>query len=346
MHDPDRTRYLPNRRLSHLGLQRDISGVQMLASLLPGLRDVRTPLAVGFLWFFTVWLFFGGRLLDQLPVDSPIRANFLDLSNFFGTGAAVAAVSFSAYLFGSVVTFDPDSMPIRFAGSWVALRKRTDVSLELMDHLNRELTKYGEVRNHPEARFDQLLPTDDLRARLLVVSQGMYDEYDRLEAEATFRVNVSIPMVAFAVILSATTPDHAWRTKLATIVLLALAIMIFAQGVRKHRLSQSVLMRAVLAGLIEHPSVARARLKSEENPPPDEEEQAYWAEVRSYLQYELRELSKAYSMKAAADEEDDPSAARLWRNEIKTIESRFLAIGDPEYRPGTQHKSESGPAAE
>lgn len=324
-----------------MGLQRDISGVQMLASLLPGLRDVRTPLAVGFLWFFTIWLFFGDRLLDQLPADSPVRTNLLDLSNFFGAGVILTALSFAAYLFGAVVTLDTDSLPIRFAERWIALRRSTGVGLELMDHLAKELAKYGE---HPVS--GELVPADDLRARLLVVSQEMYDQYDRLEAEATFRINVAIPMVAFGVVLSVTTSDPDWRTKLATIVVVALAAVIFAQGIERHRLSHGVLMRAVLAGLIEHPSIVRARLLAEESPRSDEEEQAHWADMRSFMRHQLSELSRAHSMKAAADDQDDPSAARLWRNEIHTLEERFLAMFDPERHPTPNHRPAPDPAAE
>lgn len=35
----------------------------MLAGLLPGLRQVRTPLAVGYLWLLNLWLL----LADYLP---------------------------------------------------------------------------------------------------------------------------------------------------------------------------------------------------------------------------------------------------------------------------------------
>jgi hypothetical protein len=240
-----------------------------------------------------------------------------------------------------VVTLDTGSLPIRFAEKLIALVTRPNVALELMDHLNKELARYGE---HPG--FGELVPTDDLRARLLVVSQGMYDQYDRLEAEATFRINVAIPMVAFAVVLSATSSDTDWRTKLATVVVVALAVLIFAQGVQRHRLSHGVLMRAVLAGLIEHPSIVRARLMAEENPRPSEEEQAHWANTRSFMRHELRELSKAHSLRAAADEQEDLSAARLWRNEINTIEKRFLAMFDPEHHPGAHHRPEPDPTAD
>ncbi|MEV5965922.1 hypothetical protein AB0L70_29415 [Kribbella sp. NPDC051952] len=300
----------------------------MLASLLPGLRDVRTPLAVGSLWFFSAWMFFADRLTDHLPSDSSLVANLLELSDFFGTGATLAAISFAAFLLGSVVTFDPDSRPVRVVGTWIALRKRLDVSIELMDFLDKELTKYGQLRNHPEATFDQLLPADDLRARLLAASHEMYSEYDRLDAEASFRVNVPLPMVAFAIALYVTGPDSIWPNRLAALALATMAVVMLAQGVHKHRLSRGVLMRAVLAGIIEHPAVARARLSSDESTAADQRDDGDGEVLRNYVQRTLAELSSAHSMKADADEKDDAAVAREWRIEIKTLEDRLLAVFD------------------
>jgi hypothetical protein len=37
---------------------------QMLLNLLPGLRDLRAPLAAGYLWLAAGWLFFAPKLLD------------------------------------------------------------------------------------------------------------------------------------------------------------------------------------------------------------------------------------------------------------------------------------------
>jgi hypothetical protein len=36
----------------------------MLLNLLPGLRDLRAPLAAGYLWLAAGWLFFAPKLLD------------------------------------------------------------------------------------------------------------------------------------------------------------------------------------------------------------------------------------------------------------------------------------------
>jgi hypothetical protein len=77
----------------------------MLASILPGLREVRTPLAVGYLWFLNLWLWWGNKLPRQAPEDSEWSAasRIFELSGWLGKGATVAAVSFAAYLLGSLI---------------------------------------------------------------------------------------------------------------------------------------------------------------------------------------------------------------------------------------------------
>lgn len=76
----------------------------MLASLLPGLRDVRTPLATGYLWLLALWFL----LHDVLPktvetASGPIKALF-ELGAWLGSAAVLAAISFAAYLIGCLVT--------------------------------------------------------------------------------------------------------------------------------------------------------------------------------------------------------------------------------------------------
>jgi|tagenome__1003787_1003787.scaffolds.fasta_scaffold20976603_3 hypothetical protein len=76
-----------------------LSGV--LLNLLPGLRDLRTPLAVGYLWLAWGWLAFSGEFPSREEATGVAAAvyRFADLA---GTGAALAALSFVAYVLGAV----------------------------------------------------------------------------------------------------------------------------------------------------------------------------------------------------------------------------------------------------
>lgn len=85
----------------------------MLASLLPGLRDLRTPLATGYLWVVALWLL----LHDQIPVtvqeaQGPIKALY-QLGALVGNTAMLAALTFIAYLLGSMLRMRPSPNFVR-----------------------------------------------------------------------------------------------------------------------------------------------------------------------------------------------------------------------------------------
>jgi hypothetical protein len=78
----------------------------MLASLLPGLRDLRTPLAVGYLWLIGLWMIIGEPVIttaDDMP-QGPFRAAYL-IAGTLGASVVLAALSFAAYLVGTMATF-------------------------------------------------------------------------------------------------------------------------------------------------------------------------------------------------------------------------------------------------
>src|SRR3954471_461558 len=79
----------------------------MLASLLPGLRDLRTPLATGYLWLVALWLLVHQYVPKSVfDASGPIRSLY-QLGALAGTTACLAAVSFVAYLVGSMLSFYP-----------------------------------------------------------------------------------------------------------------------------------------------------------------------------------------------------------------------------------------------
>jgi len=76
----------------------------VLASLLPGLRDLRTPLAVGYLWLLGLWLLLYRRVPTSIAdaPEGPIKAIY-QLSSLLGQAVILAALSFVAYLLGSML---------------------------------------------------------------------------------------------------------------------------------------------------------------------------------------------------------------------------------------------------
>ncbi|MGV9405874.1 hypothetical protein [Streptomyces sp. NPDC003667] len=74
----------------------------MLANLLPGIREIRAPLAAGYIWVVALWIAF----FDYIPKRSEAQGvwkSAYQLSATVGTPATLAAVSFTAYLIGSLL---------------------------------------------------------------------------------------------------------------------------------------------------------------------------------------------------------------------------------------------------
>ena len=72
---------------------------RVLASLLPGLREIRAPLAAGYLWMAFLWLVLRTRIPGAQEADG-IIGGIYEISAAAGRPAVLAAVSFLAYVAG------------------------------------------------------------------------------------------------------------------------------------------------------------------------------------------------------------------------------------------------------
>jgi hypothetical protein len=73
----------------------------MLATLLPGLREIRAPIAAGFLWLGTLWVVFG----DFLRINGKnvgLIANLIALGNWLDKAVLLGIIAFAAYLIGVI----------------------------------------------------------------------------------------------------------------------------------------------------------------------------------------------------------------------------------------------------
>lgn len=232
----------------------------MLASLLPGLRDVRTPLTVGYLYLLGGWLLAADRIPRVRPPEDGLVSRLFDLSTILGPAAVVAALSFGAYVLGALL-----SVPIeRGFGRLLLYRlsrrigvdaRQTDSQLAKL--LDREVKRIEEnSEGQPPAARDQLrkdvtrarrTSAAELRVRLLVANQEMYGEYDRLSAEAEFRLNICLPLTLLGAI-AAVQVD----ARYAPVTILIVSLLAY-QGVARRAEATSVLSRAVLSNVMEHP---------------------------------------------------------------------------------------------
>jgi hypothetical protein len=236
---------------------------KMLASLLPGLRDVRTPLGVGYSWILICWILFSSDLPTSRPSgDGPI-ASLYDLEELIGKGSVLAALSFISYLLGAVIVFPVEGATgtrlTRVAQKFMRQSHSTQVELsQLRQKLQVQIANLPSsvpeaVRTELHAQNTAGLGSDDLRTRLLVANQSLYGEYDRLSAEAAFRLNITPPLLVLSIIAGI---NYGWFWILiGGLTSLLLAI----QGLRRGALARDVLLRAVIAGVIELPVVAEVR---------------------------------------------------------------------------------------
>lgn len=74
----------------------------MLANILPGFRELRTPLIAGYLWLTVVWIAVGGA--DYHPSGSKLGRAIESLARFGGRGEVLAAMSLAAYMIGILST--------------------------------------------------------------------------------------------------------------------------------------------------------------------------------------------------------------------------------------------------
>jgi hypothetical protein len=85
----------------------------------------------------------------------------------------------------------------------------------------------------------------DLRARLLVANRQLYGEYDRLAAEAAFRINLFLPMTALGILIAVE------LNPLLGLPVFIAALILLVEGANRSGLSTAVLQRAVVTGVIQ-----------------------------------------------------------------------------------------------
>lgn len=126
----------------------------MLASLLPGFRDLRTPLVTGYLYLLVTWLVFGEWLLGE-GADNELAERGHRLFDLAGRPAIAIAVSFGAYLLGSLLAVrDIDKVngwiPSNFrARSELNDQVRSWISTRTQDAASRGVTldDYGSTKH-------------------------------------------------------------------------------------------------------------------------------------------------------------------------------------------------------
>jgi hypothetical protein len=277
----------------------------MFATLLPGIRYVRTPLTVGYMWFLVLWLAIG----YQLPTASRASGALADIYRIghavSPTGTAVA-VSVAAYVVG-ILLVPLSFRVIRVSGA--ALRRTAAAILTPGHHryVSTQSVLKNVVAERLSARFcsdeafrsavldaaeampndGDALPRDRSKLEKLALSNGyaryqlvvetvnlsplvedlmddlsyiaqrlhsrnadVYEDYNRLQAEADFRLAIFFPIASLFGVLAVRWQPLWWIATAASFTLLYV-------GVTSRVEAEEMLGMAMAAGRVDDPTLQR-----------------------------------------------------------------------------------------
>ncbi|MFG2994214.1 hypothetical protein ACGFZK_33795 [Streptomyces sp. NPDC048257] len=140
----------------------------MLANLLPGIREIRAPLAAGYIWLITLWIISAEYIPKKGQAEGAWKSIY-QLSAATGTAATLAAASFAAYLVGCLLEIRARSIVHWFTISewWWSLRHRlmgSPISGQLDDPRMLRWTENPNTARGVPAMDSLLMPDDSYTA--------------------------------------------------------------------------------------------------------------------------------------------------------------------------------------
>jgi hypothetical protein len=263
--------------------------VNLLATLLPGVRQLRTPLAVGVLWIVALVLPLSPQSIPLGAAPESLRALGALLNPLPQSYLLVAAV-FGAYILGNIMLGMSEgflrvvSAPILNGVVEILtrlqrmayhrrLKKGTQVRPglyrsfwpRLSDDLQDPSSVRGPLMDLVSSAYAKVggpsiasmsFPIDGLIERLDVTAlqvwskePAQYQEYDRLGAEADFRAGVGLPLMAISVSLAI---RFNWAILLVTLI----AVLTLArQSLSLRRKRDALIANALYLGVAESPQI-------------------------------------------------------------------------------------------
>jgi hypothetical protein len=268
----------------------------MWMSLLPGLRELRTPLASGVLWLAALYVALGDRATRVLEVIDRRLEGLSTVGLDLETGARLTALSFAAYLIGTAwegiapwfgvplyslvakLFRSPDPGPTVLGRPWCRPRGMTMVGALILQSLRSHPDRGGEpdeqFRNKLDMHKYESELLDELAllpARIVGKEPELWGNWDRLQSEGTFRLTVAVPLGALGTALIWTTLGGrpAW---LATFGCVAFSCLLASLGASKRWDAAELLLQAVQSKRVEQLEVSevfasrRIDWKSDEEP--------------------------------------------------------------------------------
>jgi hypothetical protein len=238
----------------------------ILSSILPGVRQLRAPLAAGYLWLLFAYLL---THLGSGTPHSEFAEDLTRLAHAMSPAGLAVAVSFAAYLLGSF------SQGLSL-GIWLWLAERIAPvdSFRLsprgyagLDDLLTPRAMAGEIKSAAEARElakDMIGELSLVKTRLLEVKQDLHNEIDRLHAEADFVGAVLFPLLAVGIVAALAIPvgpvgpfDVGLIKTLLVIGVVLISEGFGIQAIKTYQQANDKLVDAVFLGQARSPALDR-----------------------------------------------------------------------------------------
>lgn len=256
--------------------------MNVLSSIIPGIRELRTPLTSGLLWLGAIVVFGVTHHVVLIP-SSHVEIELRHLSSIFAALLFVPAVLTGALLLGNVMIALIEPL-LHMLGRWARKSIMGLFSLMARPRWTRWRKYIGRQRFRFEARtrtisnsarglvmeadsralakvgvpgsaalmfpLDEVLGSLSLTApQLSQTAQTQYQEYDRARSEAQFRVAVVPPLIALAAVLP--TNSKLW----ILIAAIFAGLILLLQAVGQERQAMDILANAAYLGYITVPMV-------------------------------------------------------------------------------------------
>jgi hypothetical protein len=245
--------------------------MNLLGAVLPALRGLRAPLSAGLIILVGVWLLADPSVSRHTAHPMGIYKSLDDLNGAIKVGLAGVAVFVASVVGGVITTFVAAGVNVVSRGGWSRPLAPwlEDARKSAADHAVRSfgLPLRSPVPEHLKVRLEALCDVPgrakfwryfspdawvyvrerqrewrQLRFRLLRERPEVFNEIDRLEAEAEFRSAVALPVAFLGVAVAIAAPGRDWPYWVGGAVL---ALLLFAAGV-----ATSIAVEQTMADLV------------------------------------------------------------------------------------------------
>lgn len=249
----------------------------MLTTLLPGLREVRSALVAGYMWFCASWLIVGHFWPNSLKA-ALLAEPAKKLLTSFGTSGQVIAISVACLLIGeatsSAIQHTFFKISVRYLAG-ITPENFTDLpfpgrfrdrfrpmSMRSINRVHAMVIKGYRERTEglPNAIFDSneanrlavttLSEVLFVAPRLILAKPELYIEHDRVRSESEFRDAIFLPLPVLAVALTLNINMPTWLKVVGVAAICWIDVQFFLQARKQFRIAFSMIAHSVADGTI------------------------------------------------------------------------------------------------